>query len=68
MATRKAIAVSARSPPDSSDSRLTFLPGGLASISIPVTSRSSGSVRISLPSPPGNSRPMMSSNSRAVSS
>src|ERR1017187_3182385 len=68
MATRNAIAVSDLSPPDSSDSRLTFLPGGLASKSIPVASMSSGSVSTSRPSPPGNSRPKMSSNSRAVSS
>jgi len=34
MASRKAIAVSERSPPDSSDIRLTFLPGGRASKSM----------------------------------
>ena len=49
------MAVSDRSPPDSSDSRLTFLPGGRASMSMPVVSMSSGSVSTSLPSPPGNS-------------
>ena len=61
------MAVSDRSPPDSSDSRLTFLPGGRASISMPVASMSSGSVSTRLPWPPGNSRPNSCSNSRAVS-
>ena len=61
------MAVSDRSPPDSSESRLTFLPGGRASISIPVASMSSGSVRTRLPCPPGNSRENSCSNSRAVS-
>ena len=53
------MAVSDRSPPDSRDSRLTFLPGGLASMSMPVVSMSSGSVSTSLPSPPGNSLAMI---------
>jgi chromosome segregation protein len=61
------MAVSDRSPPDSSDSRLTFLPGGLASISMPLASMSSGSVSTRRPSPPGNSRANSSANSRAVS-
>ena len=60
-------ATSARSPPDSSDSRLTFLPGGRASTSMPVVSMFCGSVRTSLPSPPGNSRLKTSSNSAATS-
>ncbi len=46
--------MSERSPPDSSDSRRTFLPDGRASISIPVLSTSSGSVRKTRPAPPGN--------------
>src|ERR1700761_7769381 len=54
IANRYAIAVSDRSPPDSRDSRLTFLPGGRASISMPVASMSSGSVSSSRPEPPGN--------------
>ena len=53
MASRKPIAVRDRSPPDRSESLLTFLPGGLASTSMPVASMSSGSVSTSLPSPPG---------------
>src|SRR5665647_123622 len=36
MATSRATATSARSPPDSSESRLIFLPGGRASTSMPV--------------------------------
>ena len=36
--TRNATATSDRSPPDSSDSRLIFLPGGRASTSTPVVS------------------------------
>ena len=50
-----ATAVSDFSPPESSESRLTFLPGGRASTSMPVVSMSSGSVSSSRPSPPGNS-------------
>ncbi len=61
------MAVRERSPPDSRDSRLTFLPGGRASTSMPVVSRSSGSVSISRPDPPGNRRLNSPSNSRAVS-
>src|SRR6266508_4318157 len=67
MATSNATAVSERSPPDSSDSRLIFLPGGLASTSTPVVSMSSGSVSTRRPSPPGKSTRKTSSNSRAVS-
>ena len=47
--------MSERSPPDSSESRRTFLPDGRASISMPVLSRSSGSVSSRRPDPPGNS-------------
>ena len=54
--TRNATATSDRSPPDSSDSRLIFLPGGRASTSTPVVSQLSGSVSSSRPSPPGKSR------------
>ena len=56
IATSSATATSDRSPPESSDSRLIFLPGGRASTSMPVVSMLSGSVRTSRPSPPGNSR------------
>ena len=56
MATSSATAVRERSPPESSESRLIFLPAGRASTSMPVVSMSAGSVRTSRPSPPGNSR------------
>ena len=68
IATSSAIAVSERSPPDNSDSRLIFLPGGRASTSTPVVSQSSGSVSTSRPAPPGKSTPNTTSNSRATSS
>src|SRR5665811_850495 len=67
MLTNSATATSARSPPDSSDSRLIFLPGGRASTSIPVVSMWSGSVRTSRPSPPGNNLLKTPSNWAAVS-
>src|SRR6266542_2138207 len=67
MATSNATAVSERSPPESRDSRLIFLPGGRASTSTPVASMSSGSVSTRRPSPPGNNTRKTSSNSRAVS-
>ena len=54
MATNMARAVRDFSPPESSVSRLTFLPGGRASTSIPVVSMSSGSVSTNRPAPPGN--------------
>ena len=47
--------MSERSPPESSESFFTFLPDGLASSSMPVSSRLSGSVSRSRPAPPGNS-------------
>ncbi len=65
--TSSATATSERSPPDSSESRLIFLPGGRASTSSPVVSMLSGSVRISRPSPPGNSRLKTRSNCTATS-
>ena len=48
--------MSDRSPPDSSDSFRTFLPDGLASTSMPVSSRSSGSVSRSRPCAAGEQR------------
>jgi hypothetical protein len=66
--TSMATEVSERSPPESSDSRLIFLPGGRASTSTPVVSMSSGSVSTSRPSPPGKSTWNTAWNSRAVSS
>ena len=65
--TRNATAVSDRSPPESSDRRLTFLPAGRASTSMPVVSRSDGSVSTSLPSPPGKRVGKTRSNIAAVS-
>ena len=50
-----AIAVSACSPPDSSESACSRLPGGRAKISRPASSGSSDSVKVSLASPPPNS-------------
>ena len=41
--------MSERSPPESSESRRTFLPDGRASISMPVFSGSDGSVSVSRP-------------------
>jgi hypothetical protein len=66
-ATRNATATSDRSPPESSESRLIFLPGGRASTSMPVISMSPGSVSTSRPSPPGNSRANTVANSRSTS-
>ena len=42
-------------------------PGGRASTSTPEVNKSSGLVRINRPSPPGNNRAKIISNSRAVS-
>ncbi len=61
------MAVSERSPPDSSEMRLTRLRPGLASISMPLVSGCAGSVRTSRPEPPGNSSAISRSNSRATS-
>ena len=49
-----AMAVSACSPPESSDIVCSFLPGGRARISSPASSGSSDSVRVSRASPPLN--------------
>ena len=53
-AKRYAKAVRDRSPPESRESFLTFLPLGFASTSIPVFNRSCGAVRTREPVPPGN--------------
>ena len=62
IANRNAIAVSERSPPESSEMRFTRLRPGLASISIPEPSGFAGSVRTRRPSPPGNSSATSRSN------
>ena len=55
IANSSATAVSARSPPDSIASACAFLPGGRATISIPVAPRSDGSVSDSRAKPPPKS-------------
>src|SRR5699024_11835399 len=45
MENKSAIAVSARSPPDKRLSDFSFFPGGLATMSIPVLNKFSGSLR-----------------------
>ena len=56
IANRIAMAVSARSPPESSDKSCNFFPGGCALTSMPQFSGSSGSISFSSAWPPPNSR------------
>ena len=55
MANSMAMAVSARSPPESSESICSFLPGGWATMSMPQFSASFGSASRSSALPPPNS-------------